>query len=237
MISKTRKTAYIYLLLLSSVIHHTYGQTGIAGHTATTFKQTHSNYYYPSAGFNNFPHPAAKGYFPVSAVNSYNYPLNGQYWTGQPYHYTKYPQYPQYQNQLYWNHPGHYQYHPQQYGFAHPATGYNNHYRQYPSFDAQYWMGHNYYPSHIASAYMHPAPIHPMYMHQGPIYHQPSYYQGHHVMYNGHYPYHAVQYPAYPYYVDHYDRGFFGGTGGELAKGLLGALLVGTVAGTVARRG
>jgi hypothetical protein len=78
--------------------------------------------------------------------------------------------------------------------------------------------------------YMHP----PVYMHPVPVYHKPMYYRGHQMMYNGHYPYHAVQ---YPYYGNQYDRGFFGGTGGDLAKGLLGALLVGAVAGTVARRG
>lgn len=232
MSSRTRKAVCTYLLLLSAVLQQSYCQispgfnNAVAGHTSSTFKQSHSSFLYPQNGY-IYTHPAAKGFYPVSAVNTYNkYPLNGQYWTGQPLSFIKYPQYPQYQQVF--NYPASYKFFPQQ---IYHKTGFNNHYGQYPIFDANYWMGNNFYPLQKP---MYINPMAPVYMHPVPMYHNPMYYQGQNVMYYNH-PYNAVPYPVY--HGNYHDRGFLGGTGGELAKGLLGALLVGAVVGTVARRG
>jgi len=57
------------------------------------------------------------------------------------------------------------------------------------------------------------------------------YYPGHHGMYQPMYGYH----PGLPYHRKPFGRGFLGGTGGDVAKGLLGAVLVGVIAGKVVK--
>ena len=187
-----------------------------------------SLFHFISAGFypNTYAQPtvapynagfhAAKGYatpmYTGNFYNNYAHPVNAQYWTGHslPAGYQKYPQsygYSQY------GQPNYYGYqswnYPQQYGYmgVHPA--YSGQYLHYPNFNANYWTGH-----------------HQMYpIHGVPVYPQQYPY--------GHY---GMQYPYYhgPFYPR--PRGFLDGIArSKVAKGLLGALVVGVVAKKIAR--
>ena len=141
--------------------------------------------------------------------NNYAHPVNAQYWTGHnlPVGYQQYPQ--QYGYQQYGYQPGGYGYqswnYPSQYNYWGVHPAYSIQYAHYPNFNANYWTGHH-------GMY---APVYP---------HQMPYY--------GH--------PQYPYYQQPYyygrRRSFMGDFARSgLAKGLLGALVVGVVAGKVAR--
>ncbi|KAL4223754.1 hypothetical protein ACF0H5_017220 [Mactra antiquata] len=166
---------------------------------------------------------AARGYSNTPVVpNTYlNAPVHGQFWTG---HVQPYPQqYGNYYNPAYagYNQYGSgyypatpYQHYPQQY----PAYGQYDQYGYYPNFDAQYWTG-----SHFPQVYS------PVYQQHGvPVYH-------HGMVYPGQYVHHPQYARGYPYPYKPYKKGFLGGTGSGLAKTLLGAVVVGTVAGAVAR--
>ena len=178
----------------------------------------------PKQQFSTFP--SNKGYFPAQAGGLdyyYTQPVNAQYWTGPPATHIHAPHYKQPLYQPY----------PNQFGlWNQPQTGlYPWNAVQYPTFDANYWTGAHFNPNYYGPVYPQPHPVyqHPVY-HPQTVYH-PAYYQR--AMYPGHYLYHPAPFGSDPYK----QRGFFGGTGQGLAKGLLGALLVGVVAGAVARRG
>ena len=159
---------------------------------------------------------AAKGYAsPMYTGNQYyNYahPVNAQYWMGHslPAGYQQYPQPYGYQQGGYvqYGQYGQSWNYPQQYGYwgVHPA--YSGQYVHYPTFNANYWTGHHQmYPVHGVPAYPY------------------------------HMPYGHAPYPYYrqPYYYGR-RRGFLGDFArSNLAKGLLGALVVGAIAGKVAR--
>ena len=151
-------------------------------------------------------------------------PVNGQYWTGHPAPYYNQQQYqmPYGSQGQYWGGQymqPYYGYDQYGYGYNHPQMGYNNYNGQYPHFDANYWSG---------NLYQH----NPMNIHQTPYhYQQAMYYPGHHGMYQPMYGHH----PGLPYYRKPFGRGFLGGTGGDVAKGLLGAVLVGVIAGKVVK--
>lgn len=217
----TQNTCIDYNWVQFALINHRlkslFSFTGFAN--SNTFSTVATNSWTPVNNWNT--HPAAKGFHSTSGWNGYSsYPINTQYWTGHQY--IPHQQYP-YNQYAYnnWLHPAHNGYYPQQYGFVHQQNGY------YPNFNAGYWVGNGgYHPASMNTVYMpHPAAYMPH-----PVYHapQPLYY--HTVFYNGRW----VHQPVYAH-PRHFDRGFLGGTGGELAKGLLGALLVGTIAGKVAR--
>ncbi|KAL4225393.1 hypothetical protein ACF0H5_016082 [Mactra antiquata] len=237
--SKAKRTVFIYSVLLLSTIARdvqcqvsgfvspggTVGQHSKGFTTSNTFSTTATNTWKPISNFNT--HPAAKGYYTATGWNGYSsYPLNTQYWTGNPAQYIPYHQY-SYNSYPYEQYPGQYVHYPQPYGYVQHQTGYNQYYGKYPNFNAGYWMGQAYHPAHLQPIYMqHPA----VYMPHPPVYHQPPmYYQP--VFYNGHW----VSQPIYAHPGKYHDRGFLGGTGGDLVTGLLGAVLVGTIAGKVAR--
>ena len=187
--------------------------------SAGVFPNTYSQ---PAVLPHNTGFHAAKGYgSPLYGGNMYyNYahPVNAQYWTGHSLAagYHQYPQayggYGQYGQPYYSGYGGYQSWnYPQQYGNmgVHPA--YSGQYMHYPNFNANYWTGHhNMYPVY---------PMYPVHGMQG-------------------YP-HPVPYGQYPYHPGYYygrPRGFLGGLGqSKMVKGLLGALLVGAVAGKIAR--
>lgn len=146
-------------------------------------------------------------------------PVHGQYWTGYA---QSYPQHAPQQYGTYGSYnTGYLQngaYVPQQfYSQPYPQYGPVN-YGHYPGFDARYWTGNH---------YQQPVPVYhqpvPMYHHGVPVY--PAYPQ-----YPNHY------YPkGYPYYKKRPGKGFLGGSGDGIGKTLLGAVVVGAVAGAVAR--
>ena len=162
-----------------------------------------------SKGYSDRPTPGVLGSY-------INQPVHGDYWSGHAPQYQEYPSsYPYNYNQYAYQQ----QYYPQQFGYQH--TGYNAYDDQYPAFNPRYWAG-----GPVMQQY--PVPVYQM----GPMY-QPRYY--HH--YNG-MPYHPYYHHPAAYHNPAYrqqNKGFLGGTGRGLAKGLLGAALVGVIAGKVAR--
>lgn len=241
---QTLLVSYIFLPLITcqqlvsqtgvvgTSVHNTNFQgTGAFANTNLQTAGTVPNTYYQGASLVPNLQGAAKGYSNTPVIpNTYmNTPVHGQYWTGQAVN-QYYPQYTQqqygaYNQQGYGSYdqygsnyyptaglPLQQQYYPQQYS----VYGQNNQYGHYPGFDAQYWTG-NYYPQHV-----------PVYQHGMPVYQGGMVYPGQYVRH--------PQYPgAYPYSHKPYKKGFLGGPKSGLAKTLLGAVVVGTVAGAVAR--
>lgn len=210
--TKTRKTVFVHMLLIvSAITPNVHGQL-----IGTAYGNTHA---YSPVSSNAFPF--VKGFIPALSMGTYySQPVNTMYWTGQPTQLVNYPQqYPYSSQYSYSQYPS--PYYKPQYGYSQKQSGYDYYYGNYPSFDASYWTGAVYQPAVIAQ--------------QVPVYHVPVYrYPVNQMVYYQHpiQPLHPpVIYPAYPYY----EKGFFGGTGGQLAKGLLGALMIGVIAGKVAR--
>jgi hypothetical protein len=193
-----------------------------------------------TAAYPNTYHPgsihgtnsATKGYANMPFATN---PVHGQYWNGFSQTYPQYnaQQYGDYQTGYGAYNTGYPQngaYYPQPY-YQQPYAQYGqNYYGQYPGFDAQYWSG-QYYPQQMP-LYQHQVPVYhpgvPMY----PVYHGQQNYYGH----SGYYP-NQQFHGGYPYHKKRIGKGFLGGTGHSMAKTLLGAAVVGVVAGTVAKKG
>ena len=144
---------------------------------------------------------------PNNIAYGYSHPLDGAYWTGSTYGAATHAAY----QQPYYGSP--YGHNP----FGMSGYGIHN-YNTYPAFNPSFWGGQ--YPANVYP-YRHnvlPGPVHPVY--PGHVMHHPGYVPH----YNGGVPRHLMP--------RKFGQGLLSGTS---TKGILGAVLVGTVAGLVAR--